>query len=55
MTVDPRWRKSTRSAPEANCVEVHYALDSVRDSKNPGPRLTVNVHALVVAIRTGRI
>lgn len=56
MTLDREWRKSTRSAPEANCVEVHGALSAVRDSKNQaGPTLAVNMTALVAAIRDGRL
>lgn len=30
----PRWRKSTRSGSESNCVEIAGTLDRVRDSKN---------------------
>lgn len=33
--VPPRWRKSSASAPEADCVELVNTLDAVRDSKNP--------------------
>jgi hypothetical protein len=55
-TIDREWRKSTRSANQANCVEVRSTLDRVRDSKNPtGPTLAVNVTGLVAAIRDGRI
>jgi hypothetical protein len=54
-TIDPRWRKSTRSGPESNCVEVRDSLDALRDSKNPGPRVIGDVRALVTAIREGRI
>ena len=49
------WRKSRRSAQEANCVEVHGTLTSVRDSKDPGSRLAVDVSSLVAAIRAGRV
>jgi hypothetical protein len=54
-TTDHKWRKSTRSAQEANCVEIHGLLDGVRDSKNPGPRVTGDIRALVTAIQEGRI
>ncbi|MBW4719010.1 DUF397 domain-containing protein [Saccharothrix obliqua] len=37
------WRKSSRSASSANCVEVAYDGDRVhtRDSKHPGPTLNL--------------
>lgn len=35
-----RWRKSTRSGSESNCVEVQEGFGRVRDSKNAsGPSL----------------
>lgn len=44
MSAEPRWRKSTRSANEGNCVEVADNLAGVvlvRDSKDrSGPALT---------------
>lgn len=41
-----RWRKSTRSGDQGDCVELgHTGL--VRDSKNPnGPALQVDLRAL---------
>jgi hypothetical protein len=50
------WRKSTYSGPVegGSCVEL--AQRAVRDSKNPdGPVLSVEITALVVAVKTGRI
>lgn len=46
-----RWRKSTRSQDQGDCVELgHVGL--VRDSKNPnGPTLRVNLRALVEFVR----
>lgn len=41
----PRWRKSSQSATQGNCVEVAELPDVVmiRDSKDPdGPKLTVS-------------
>ncbi|GLZ03961.1 hypothetical protein Acsp03_14270 [Actinomadura sp. NBRC 104412] len=52
-----RWRKSSRSGQNGNCVEVARVdeLVAVRDSKNPdGGRLDVGVQrfaALVVRIK----
>lgn len=54
-TIDRRWRKSRRSAQEASCVEVSGDLDAVQDTKHRGPHLTVDVRALVTAIRDGQI
>ncbi|MFC4853595.1 DUF397 domain-containing protein [Actinophytocola glycyrrhizae] len=49
-----RFRKSSRSGGQSNCVEVAQTLRHVRDSKNPaGPLLTgVDVAALVTVVRT---
>lgn len=36
----PRWRKSSRSQTQTNCVELPNTLDAVRDSKRrDGPVL----------------
>ncbi len=56
MTDAPRWRKSSYSGNETDCVELAHTLDSLRDSKNPdGPRLRVNIDALLGAIKDGQI
>lgn len=51
-----RWRKSTRSNPNGNCVELAHTLDHIRDSKNPTTSIhTTNLPALLTAARTGRL
>lgn len=51
----PRWRKSSRSASQG-CVELAHTFGAVRDSKNPGgPKLTVDVHVLLAAVKAGRV
>jgi hypothetical protein len=56
VTDSPRWRKSSHSGQEANCVEFVHTLDAARDSKNPnGPTLRANIPALLDAIKDGRI
>ncbi len=34
-TALPRWRKSSRSQTQTNCVELPHTLDAIRDSKQP--------------------
>jgi hypothetical protein len=57
MTLDRRWRKSSFSNTDSDCVELPGQLDAIRDSKNPtGPALELNrsaVSALLHQIRTG--
>lgn len=56
MTTIARWRKSSRSTPDGNCVELVGTLTAMRDSKNPrGPVLSANAAALVAAVKDGRI
>jgi hypothetical protein len=51
---DPTWRKSSYSTAAQNCVEL--AGSAVRDSKDPdGPVLSVDVTALVAAVKAGQI
>lgn len=50
-----RWRKSSRSAQETDCIEVHPD-GAIRDSKNPaGPVLGLPWAGLVAAVKTGQI
>jgi hypothetical protein len=52
MTV--RWRKSSRSVSDSECVEVANHLGAVRDSKNPGVELKVapgSMRAFVDALK----
>ncbi|NUT53663.1 MAG: DUF397 domain-containing protein [Saccharothrix sp.] len=54
----PRWRKSSRSGSQSNCVEVAGTLDAVRDSKHPaGPVVNVSptaFEAFLAAVRRGK-
>jgi hypothetical protein len=50
-----RWRKSTRSQNEGNCIELSATLDRIRDSKNPtGPILQVDVAEFVRVAKLGQ-
>lgn len=60
MTPGPtKWRKSSRSAEETNCVELAH-VDSrnaaLRDSKNPiGPMLNVDLTELLNAVKADHL
>ncbi|MBB5159734.1 hypothetical protein BJ970_007333 [Saccharopolyspora phatthalungensis] len=50
-----RWRKSSYSNPNGDCVELTSTLDQLRDSKDPdGPTLKVDVVAFIGAVQAGR-
>lgn len=52
-TVPLRWKKSSFTAQEADCVELAYS-GAVRDSKNrTGPILAVSVPTLTGAAKAG--
>ena len=54
---DLTWRKSTYTggSDNANCVEL-ATQGAVRDSKNPtGPILSLDITALVTAVKAGQI
>lgn len=52
-----RWRKSTRSGQQTNCVELAHTLDRIRDSKVPvgGGTLRADVVALLAAVKAGAL
>jgi hypothetical protein len=51
-----RWRKSSHSGEEGNCVELAHTPGAVRDSKNPaGPVLPIGeMPTLLREIKRGR-
>jgi hypothetical protein len=54
--IDIRWRKSSKSNLNGQCVELSNTLTHLRDSKNAtGPTLRGNVVALVAAVKDGRL
>ena len=54
-TIRERWRKSSRSSAQTNCVEVSN-LGAVRDSKNPvGPILLVDLAPMLTTVKSGRL
>lgn len=50
-----KWRKSSHSGSQSNCVEVARRLDALRDSKNAdGPVLRLDLSAFVLDVKAGR-
>jgi hypothetical protein len=51
----PRWRKSSYSGADNQCIDLAY-VGLVRDSKNPeGPRLRIGLSSLLAAIKDDRL
>jgi hypothetical protein len=49
------WRKSSHSGSEGgNCVELKITLDAVRDSKNPGQALKVDLATFIDQVKADR-
>lgn len=57
MTNGPhRWRKSSYSSSDPNCVELAGTLDRIRDSKHPtGPTLRIDLTAFLTTIKAGHL
>jgi hypothetical protein len=49
-----RWRRSSRSGAQSNCVELAWA-GAIRDSKSPGPTLAADLGMLISVVKTGRL
>jgi hypothetical protein len=50
-----RWRKSSYSGNQGECVELAHTLDAVRDSKNSGPALSVcDLREFLRDVKAGR-
>lgn len=48
------WRKSSHSGGNGgNCVELRNTLDAVRDSKNPGQVLRIELAVFLNHVKTG--
>jgi hypothetical protein len=51
-----RWRKSSRSNFNQNCVELANTRNKIRDSKNPaGPTLPVDLDEFLAAIKADKL
>lgn len=53
---EPRWRKSSFTGNQGNCVELASTMDAIRDSKNPAYRLpVVGLRDLLETVRHDRL
>jgi hypothetical protein len=49
------WRKSSHSGSDnGDCVELRNTLDAVRDSKNPGQALKVDLATFIDQVKADR-
>ncbi|MFC0110292.1 DUF397 domain-containing protein [Kibdelosporangium aridum] len=53
MMIAGEWRKSSRSQPGGDCVEVRSDLRAIRDTKNPDHSIHADVRALVTILKAG--
>lgn len=52
---EPRWRKSSFSGNDGDCVELASTMDKLRDSKNPDHTMTMPaLQDFVRAVKHGR-
>ncbi|PPK64736.1 DUF397 domain-containing protein [Actinokineospora auranticolor] len=51
MPTSTRFKKSSFSAANSDCVEVDITRHTLRDSKNPGQTLTGDVRGLIAHVR----
>lgn len=54
MSTGGQWRRSSRSGPQSNCVELSTD-GAVRDSKNPTLTLPVELRVLINAVKADRL
>lgn len=51
-----RWKKSSKSGNQGECVELAHTFGAVRDSKNlGGPVLSVPVAGLLATVKGGQL
>jgi hypothetical protein len=51
-----RWRKSSYTGNQGDCVEVAHTLAHVRDSKQPdGPKLALDLSVFLATVKAGKL